>query len=325
MPRAPEPGAPEGGYGFPILETVPGPSNPWLSCSGSSGGASGSGGAKPLGASFGNILDPKVPINERLVTIGLGLEVAGLAMLLTAMAMMLAVLYGGAAAGWFTIAIAITVAGFITALIGGVTTISGIDPPAFDFRKALAMPKARTVSVTHDAPKELQDLIWNLMRVERLVSLETDLIDRARAAAQAGDAKWYEHHLRALYAAQGEKQYRLRQAGRSISGFVAANADMLARIRVEDPRPLRDALNPITNLREQLDELGITFSDVNAMLAKLRMPSPLLAALERAVASRVAEAGGTCAGLLKEIAAELEAIETVDWDAFGGKPRTGPG
>ncbi|MGE0725990.1 MAG: hypothetical protein AB7O45_16565, partial [Alphaproteobacteria bacterium] len=60
--------------------------------------------------------------------------------------------------------------------------------------------------------------------------------------------------------------------------------------------------------------------DVDALIVASRIPSPMLRFVETQIADRVRKARGNPAALLKSIAAELEKIETVNWDAFGGKP-----
>jgi len=316
-----EPGAPTGGdLGLPPLETVPGPSNPWLAC----GGAGGAEGNKPAGPVPDFAVDPPPPVNWVRYLFGLSMQLLGLGLLTVALAL----------AGMVAVGMIVGTGGFL-AVIGGIaavgaflfwagssTAIGAIDPPALDHRSPVALPRPRRVHVSPDAPAELRAFIAEIAEVERLASAEIDLIDRARAAARAKDDTWYETHIRTLYAAQGRKQQLLRRAGGSLKAFVAGNGDLLKQAKVADPAPLRDALNPITNLREELDAFGVTFREVDALLAVARTPSPLQRFLEERLRLRVRKAKGSPAVLLAQIADELATIEAVDWDAFGGKPKT---
>lgn len=318
-----EPGAPEGGLGLPPLETVPGPSNPWAIC----GGAGGAGGNKPVGPvpDFG---DDRPAMNWLWFGLGLSIMSVGLGLVLLAVALGVAIVGGGIAAGSAAGAVAIAIViglafgGGLLFAGGAATSLSAADPPVFDHRRPAALPRPRRIHLSPDAPAELRAFLTDLGEIERLASVEIDTIDRARAAAKAKDDTWYEAHIRALYATQGRKQQLLRRAGASLNAFVAGNADLLKQARVADPTPLRDAINPITSLREELDEIGFTFREVDALLATTRFPSPLLRFLEEQLRLRVRKAKGDPVALVSRIADELATIEAVDWDAFGGKPRT---
>lgn len=257
------------------------------------------------------------------VVLGSALIVIGIAMLLISAALAGAMLVG--AIGVSAIAV-VSVLGFAANGLlltgGGMYVVSvGIDPPTLDFRKPVALPRPRQVYLSPDAPAEFRAFLADLTEVERLCSAEIDIVDRARAAARANDGTWYETHIRALYATQGRKQQLLRRAGGSLKAFVADNADLLKQAKIADPVPLRDAVNPITSIRAELDEIGFNSRDVDALIAASRIPSPMLSFMEAQVADRVRKAKGNSATLLKSIAAELEKIETVDWNAFGGMPK----
>ena len=316
---ATEPGASEGDtFGLPPLETVPGPSNPWAMCGGSGGEASN----KPT-VPVPDFGAPSMRIDWPMIGLGAILMAIGFAMVLVAIALVVLVILGAIAAtgGLVVGIIGLGATGLVLIGGGAATAIIGIDPPTLDFRKPVALPRPRQVYLSPDAPADLRAFLADLTEVERLCSAEIDIVDRARAAARAKDDSWYETHIRALYATQGRKQQLLRRSGGSLKAFVAGNADLLQQAKIANPVPLRDAVNPITCIRAELDEIGFNFREVDALLATSRIPSPMLTFLEAQVAERVRKAKGNSSALLKSIAAELEKIETVDWNAFGGEPK----
>lgn len=305
-------------------QTIPGPSNPWAACAGADGGTSTK---KP-----DIVIDlPTIEIEVDELKFGTGLALVvlgGTAMLAAAGIFMFAVGVGigvGGVGGIIAVGVLITIGAFLQGLGLGLSISGGsimgtaIDPPSIKHNERVVPPSRRKVSVSSEAPRELVDLLHNIYEAEYLTVGEIDLVDRARTAAKKMDAEWYETHLRDLFTVQDRRNHFLREASKNLNKFLKNYGDKLPKIKIDPKVPLRDAINPITEMRSELEKLGIASGEINALLFQIRVPSPVMSSVERSVAALVKESNGDAVALLQRLSKELGEIETIDWDAFGGK------
>jgi hypothetical protein len=315
----------QGAGGMPApAETMPGPSNPWATCA----GAEGSEPAKP------DVPLPDFAVEEGSLRINwsqFGVGVSGLIMALgfaliglaLALAIAAGLVTGGAAWVLGAIVVGILVGAGILAVIGSGSIISSIDPPTPHYAARVVPPPLRKLALHPDMPRELRDLLLHLAEIERLGHAELHITDRARAAAAAKDEKWYDLHMRDLWAVQHLKTHHFAQAGRILAEFAKGHADRLSVATVEVPTSLRDALNPLAGLRKELTEGGLTDSEIEGILFHTRVPSPLQSFLQEQAVLAVKEAKGDPGALLMAAAERMTALDAVEWEAFG-RDRTAP-
>ncbi len=294
---------------------IPGPSNPWASCSGGGGGGGGGGGL-PDSPEQGGMTVVDVPLyhqGQRL------LFVAGvfliIAMFLLAFVLLSVELAAAAALG---AAAALILLGVLASGLGSASIISAIDPLVIDYKKRVLPCTLRQVSLSEDAPKPLISMLHNFCELEQLSTGEIDILDRARAAAGANDSEYYDSHLRDLFDVQSRKKYFAKQAADDMRTFLKESSGFLSKIdnKVEFKGPLRDAVNPITELRHDLIDMGVTASEINSYLYFARVPSEQLSIVEKNIKTTLKKTNGDITQTLLQLADDLESIEWLSKDAF---------
>ncbi|MCK0098381.1 hypothetical protein MWU38_03195 [Qipengyuania sp. S6317L1] len=311
------------------LAKLPGPESPWLvgECGNPprqspSVTAIGGGGNVP---DFAGLDLADLTIDWNKVACGTAMASCGLSILAAAMVGGLAVsavlpstATGTAKAGLVAITGSVLVAGALVLTQAGATTVvGGIDPKITDYKKHVAALPMRKLALPADLDPGALRYLSAIAEVERLSTAESDIIDHARAAAKAGDKSWTELHLRDLYHVENAKQHFMNAAAKAldeINGLFGAELDCHC---VNTGDALRDLVNPVIEMRATLQEVAsISSAEINALLALVRIPSPLSQSLERAVAVEVDKAGGQPSQIITSSAAQLAALDVVDHGAF---------
>lgn len=318
-----------GPLGGDPLETLPGPNNPWLACSGDGGSRTGEPGEN----------DPKLPdfvlpdkgsvgIDWNKIGTGMGMVVAGILVIIAAIVGGVAVAATlpatgvGIAASVIVAAVAITIAagGSILMGAGGATMIGGIDPKITDYRKHVAAVPMRKLALPADLPPAVATFMQAVCEIERLSTAETDIIDHARAAAKAKDKSWTELHLRDLYHVQSGKQQFVGRLAGALREINAAFGKDFDQHRVDPDEPVRDLINPLIEMRGSLREVAdLSNAEINSILGTVRIPSPTSAAIEETIHAFATKAGGQPSQMVNLAADQLERLDVLDREAFGLK------
>jgi hypothetical protein len=315
-----------GPLGGDPLETLPGPANPWLMCESAS-----ESGEKPAPSDivlpdFALSQGSAVGVNWRKISVGMGLMVAGILVIVSAIVGALAVaatLPATAAGTSAGVAVAVVGAflaggGAILMGAGGATVIGGIEPKTSDYKKHVPAVPTRKLSLPGDLPTPVATFMQAVAEIERLSTAETDIIDHARGAAKAGDKSWTELHLRDLYHVQNAKQSYVKQLGGALKEINAAFGKDFDHHFVDPEEPVRDLINPLIEMRGTLSEAaGICNAEINGILATVRVPSPMSAALDASVRELARKAEGQPSAMVNMAAEQLEQIDVIDREAFG--------
>ena len=315
-----------GPLGGDPLAKLPGPGNPWLvgqsdatprACA-----PADAGGKVPEFAGL-DIADLTVDWNK--VANGTAMAVCGLTVFAAAMAGGLAVsaalpftATGTAKASLVAIASSVLVGGALVLTGAGTTTVlGGIDPKITDYKKHVAALPTRKLAVPADLDPCVLRYLAAIAEVERLSTAESDIIDHARAAAKAGDKSWTELHLRDLYHVENAKQHFVRKAAEALGEVNEQFGAELDSHCVDAHDALRDLVNPVIEMRATLQEVAsVSSAEINALLALVRIPSPLSKTLEHAVGEEVEKAGGQPSRMIQSAAAQLAVLDVVDHAAF---------
>ena len=197
------------------------------------------------------------------------------------------------------------------------TVLGGIDPKITDYKKHVPALPTRKLSLPADLDPSVLRYLTAIAEVERLSTAESDIIDHARAAAKAGDKSWTELHLRDLYHVENAKQHFVRGAADALSDVNERFGSELDHHCVDTSDALRDLVNPVIEMRATLHEVAsISSAEINALLALVRIPSPLSQTLEKAVAEQAQKAGGQPSEMIRLASAQLAALDVVDHAAF---------
>ncbi|WP_298334732.1 hypothetical protein [uncultured Erythrobacter sp.] len=319
-----------GPLGGDPLETLPGPSNPWLACDGSGNDRTGKPGEN----------DPKLPdfpvpdegsvgIDWKKIGVGVGMVVAGVLVIVAAIVGALAVAAtlpatatGAAAAVVVAIVGSMLAAGgSILMGAGGATVIGGIDPKISDYKKHVPAVPMRKLALPGDLPPAVATFMQSVAEIERLSTAETDIIDHARAAAKANDKSWTELHLRDLWHVQNAKQHFVGTLSGALREINAAFGQDFDQHHVDPQEPVRDLINPLIEMRATLNEVAsISSAEVNGILATVRVPSPMSEAIDTSVRKFATQAKGQPSEMVNIAADQLECLDVIDHEAFGRKP-----
>jgi len=320
----------QGPFGDGPAEVLPGPNNPWLAC-----GGGGSGGRPAPGAGKPELPDLQIPdqgsvsVDWKKIGVGTTMMVGGV--LIVVVTIIVAIAIGASLPATGTgIAIGIVV-GIIGSVIaaggsalagaGGATVLGGIDPKVIDYKKHVAPLPRRSLSLPHGLPPSVVNFMMAIVEIELLSTAETDIIDYARAAAQANDKKWTDLHLRDLYYVQSGKQHFMDEMVASLREITQAFGKDFDNHKVDPTEPLRDMINPIIEMRSTMKEVAdISSTEINALLQQIRVPSPMATSLENSVQALAKSAGGQPSKMLDLAADQLGDLDCVDWEAFGMKP-----
>jgi hypothetical protein len=147
-----------------------------------------------------------------------------------------------------------------------------------------------------------------------------DSRDRHRGPARAAAAadEHYRLHLQDLFVVQTLRAEALREATASLRGMLRAQSERFDRVTAEPGRPLREVLNPVTNLRAPLEAIGVGPADVNAVLLASRLPGPSLSALQSGRDALLDRHGGVVARALHDMADVIDALDPLSRAAFEG-------
>jgi len=311
------------------LETLPGPNNPWLACSGGDDD-------RP---SEPSVNDPQLPdfpvpdegslgIDWEKVGVGVGMVVGGILTIIVAIVGALAVAAtlpvtatGAAAAVVVAVVGAILAAGgSILMGAGGATIIGGIDPKISDYKKHVPAVPTRKLALPGDLPPAITIFMQSVAEIERLSTAETDIIDHARAAAKASDKSWTELHLRDLYHVQSAKQHFVGKLAGALREINAAFGKDFDQHRIDPDEPVRDLINPLIEMRSTLNEVAsISNAEINGILATVRVPSPMSEAIDASVRKFATQAKGQPSEMVSIAAEQLERLDLIDHEAFGLK------
>ncbi|MEO1222037.1 MAG: hypothetical protein AAFY42_11900 [Pseudomonadota bacterium] len=316
-----------GPLGGDPLESLPGPSNPWLACSGdSSQRPSEPGAGDPQLPHFVMPEEGAVHIDWNKISVGMNLAVSGTLVTISAlvgafaMAANLPAPTAGAPAGAAVSVVGsyLAAGGVILMGAGGATMIGGIDPKISDYKKHVPAVPTRKLALSGDLPAPVVPFMLAVAEIERLSTAETDIIDHARAAAKADDKSWTELHLRDLYHVQNAKQHYVGLLAGALAAINEAFGKDFDQHWIDPEEPVRDLINPLIEMRGTLIEVaGIGSAEVNSVLATVRMPSPLSDALEASVHAFASEVEGQPSAIVGKAVDQLERLDVIDREAFG--------
>ena len=318
-----------GPLGGDPLETLPGPSNPWLACSGGGGQRpSEPGQDKPALPDFVPPQEGAVGIDWKKIGVGVAMVVAGLLVIVAAVVGALAVAATlPATATGVAAAVVVGVVGSVVAAggailtgAGGATVIGGIDPKISDYKKHVPAVPMRRLALPGDLPAPVVTFMQSVSEIERLSTAETDIIDHARAAAKADDKSWTELHQRDLWHVQNAKQHFVGELAGALKEINAAFGKDFDQHRVDPEEPVRDLVNPLIEMRGTLREVGdISSAEINSILATVRVPSPMSEAIDASVRQYAEKAQGQPSAMIDIAIDQLEQLDVIDHEAFGVK------
>ncbi|WP_147277320.1 hypothetical protein [Rhodovulum sp. 12E13] len=216
--------------------------------------------------------------------------------------------------------IIIDIIGVVAGILGCTSSlgamIAGLDPVTVDYRSRVRPPLPRRLALPRSTPPEAAAHVLAMAEVDRLSTAEIDIVDRARAAAAASADEHYRRHLQDLFVVQTLRGEALGEATASLRGMLRAQSDRFGRVTAEPGRPLREVLNPLTNLRAPLEAIGVGATDVNAVLLASRLPGPLLSALQSGRAALLDRHGGVVVRALHDMADVIDAQDPLSRAAF---------
>lgn len=318
-----------GPLGGDPLETLPGPGNPWLACTGGERTQAGERGVDdPELPDFAHCEDGSIAIDWTKIGVGLSMVTSGVAVIAAgivgavAVAANLPATAAGTPANVSTSTIGAILAAGGTILIGAglATVIGGIDPKISDYKKHVPAIPTRKLALPGDLPAPVTHFMQAVAEIERLSTAETDIIDHARAAAKANDKSWTELHLRDLYHVQNAKQHFIGQVAGSLTEINAALAKDFDQHRLDPDEPVRDLINPLIEMRSTLHEVaGLSSTEINNVLATVRVPSPMSQAIDTSIQKLATKAEGQPSMMVKIAAEQLDRLDVIDHAAFGLK------
>lgn len=318
-----------GPLGGDPLETLPGPNNPWLACTGEGiARASERSENDPKLPAFVLPTDGSLTVDWKKIDTGFTMMSAGALTIVTAIVGGIAVAATlptsgvGTAAGVLTSTVAITLAagGSILMGAGNATVIGGIDPKISDYKKHVPAVPTRKLALPADLPPAAMTFMQAACEIERLSTAETDIIDHARAAAKANDKSWTELHLRDLHHVQHGKQHFVGKLATVLREINEDFANEFDQARVDPDEPVRDLINPLIEMRGSLDEVAsLSSAEINNMLGIVRVPSPMSVAMEETVGRLANKAQGQPSELINLAIDQLERLNVIDHEAFDVK------
>lgn len=319
-----------GPLGGDPLETMPGPGNPWLTCTGGGNVRPGEPGENdPKLPDFALPEEGSISIDWKKIGVGFSMIVTGILVIVAAIVGALAVAATlpattvGAAAGVVVAVVGVMLAagGAILMGAGGATVIGGIDPKIGDYKKHVPAVPTRKLALPGDLPVAVVAFMQSVAEIERLSTAETDIIDHTRAAAKANDKSWTELHLRDLYHVQSAKQHFVGQLAGSLNEINAAFGKDFDQHRVDPDEPVRDLVNPLIEMRSTLNEVaGLSSTEINNILSTVRVPSPMSEAIDASIQKLATKAQGQPSEMVNIAAGQLERMDVIDHEAFGLKP-----
>jgi len=263
----------------------------------------------------------KIGVGHSMVTSGVTVIAAGIVGAV-AVAANLPATAAGTAANVSTSTIGAILAAGGSVLIGAglATMIGGIDPAISDYKKHVPAVPTRKLALPGDLPAPVTSFMQAVAEIERLSTAETDIIDHARAAAKANDKSWTELHLRDLYHVQNAKQHFTGELARALREINAAFGKGFDHHRIDPDECSRDLINPLIEMRSTLNEVaGLSSTEINNILATVRVPSPVSEAIDASVHKFARQAGGQPSMMVDMTAGQLERLDVIDREAFGLK------
>lgn len=309
------------------LQVIPGANNPWLMCSGSSGSAGGSGasiakpGYKPPvfpEVDGAGITGPK--FDSGLYMAGGAFTVGGLALVgIGSVALGAAAIGITPVAGLAVIGVATVGAGLIITIAGVAAMLVAIDPPVIDYAVRVSPVPRRRIAMPQGTPPAMAAVMDAVVEIEVLATGQIDIINRLRAAAGTRDKKSYEMHLRDLWTVQNNMNYQKGALITAVREFQKRQKPMLDQLVLPPLMPVRDMFSPITDIRPELSAIGISPAEQNMVLGMTVLPSPSLSTCEGLLAHHYRKCK-TATDLVGSMIKELQSIDFISWDAFGGRP-----
>ncbi|KEO92183.1 hypothetical protein EH31_05820 [Erythrobacter longus] len=318
-----------GPLGGDPLETLPGPANPWFSCSGADNARPAEAGVDTpelpdfaLSKEGAIAIDwKKIGVGHSMVTSGVSVIAVGIVGAVAVAANLPATAAGTAAnASTSTIGAILAAGGSVLIGAGLATMIGGIDPKISDYKKHVPAVPTRKLALPGDLPAPVTSFMQAVAEIERLSTAETDIIDHARAAAKAKDKSWTELHLRDLYHVQNAKQHFVGELAGSLNEINAAFGKEFDHHRVDPDEPVRDLVNPLIEMRSTLNEVaGLSSTEINNILATVRVPSPMSEAIDTSIQRIATKAEGQPSEMVNIAVQQLANLDVIDHEAFGLK------
>jgi len=315
----------ENGWGDPFTtppQTIPGPSNPWLSCL---GGGAGGGSQKPtvplpqfpIGDEAG-MFQP--PYDKVIGGLGIIIMIQGISLVSLGVAAGIAAA-AGSAPFWGLVGVAVfaITVGALAIGFGAAALLAAIDPPVLDHTLRVVPPPRRPLAIPADLSPEMVQTLTCMVEMERLTIGEKDLLDRARAAASAKDVKSYEMHMGDLFVVQDRRQHFGGKLADALRAFVKSNGPLLDKLKLPASAPVRDIVNPATHFRREVEAVGLSPTEFNSALGMMTLPSPALDAAEKGFRDRLSKSK-TASDLVHHLIDDLDGAVWINWDAYGGKP-----
>ncbi|MBF9060267.1 hypothetical protein HKCCSP123_13860 [Rhodobacterales bacterium HKCCSP123] len=318
-----EPGGPHWDDPFSTpLEKTPDTNNPWASCAG--GGSSG--GSKPL------VDPPEIPpewlegsvgfdrdrYNDGFTFVLMGLSSLAAGAALAAYGVAVAI-----AGGPVGIAVvAVTLGGILVAFgaalaLGGVGAMnSAVDPVVLRYDWRATQPPRVSLKIPADTPTPLVNLLLTGHEFRHLSQGEVQLYDLARAAAEKKDQAWYETHMRDLWAVQNSKARVARALADNLDAVATEFEDVLKNFNWDSREPMRNVFNPISDMRSQLHDLGVSGGEIDLLLQPTRIIDPVARHTHSELRKVGEKFDGDGAALLRWVAGGLREMDMIDRQAF---------
>ena len=208
-----------------------------------------------------------------------------------------------------------------TGSVWGGGMLAAVDPPIPSYADRVVPPALRRITLRRGTSKAAQALVDAFARLEQAALGEVEIVDRARQAGQAGDAKAYHNQVGDLWMVQTLKNDTLKVAADALRAVTREAGDLLAATKVQPGIPLRDLVAPLTLLRPQVEQIGISAAELHGTLYHFRVPSPLLEACEDYVQHTIRLTGGNAVAILDGLADDLDSVDCVDLSPFDTPPK----
>ncbi len=205
--------------------------------------------------------------------------------------------------------------------VGDGAMMGGVDPPDPNYPKRVVPPAVRKIALPTGGSKAFQAMADALARLQQAALGEVEIIDRARSAGQADDAKAFHDQVGDLFMVQTLKNEQMKAAAAALAAVTEEGRDLLGTFTVPAGMPLRDLAAPLYALRPALESIGVSAAELNATLFHLRVPSPLLDACEDYVQAEIARTRGDPAAMVSSLVDDLQGLDFVDLEPFEEPPK----